>query len=65
MTHHKATEDNYVRDEHFSPITNNHLTRFVMECIPLILLANTKLRDIVTNPKGDNDTIDETLKRPV
>lgn len=65
MTHHKTTNDSYVHDEHFSPITNHHLTRFVMECIPVILLANNKFSDILVNPEGDNDTIDEMLKKPV
>lgn len=65
MTHNKTTNDSYVHDEHFSPITNHHLTRFIMECTPLILLANTQFSEILANPKGDNDTIDEVLKKPV
>jgi len=65
MAHHKTTSDSYVHDEHFSPITNHHMTRFIMECTPLILLANNEFSDILANPNGDNDTIDEVLKKPM
>lgn len=60
------TDNSYIHDEHFSPITNHPLIRYVMEVSPMYVMENNDMTRVFNESlkSGDDELLDEMLRNP-